>query len=63
MSGGAGVGDPLERDPSLVAIDVLNEYVSIQSAKNDYGVIIDPNTLQIDIKATVKLREDLKKRN
>ncbi|MGW6459422.1 hydantoinase B/oxoprolinase family protein [Streptomyces sp. NPDC055078] len=39
---GGGWGDPLDRDPRLVLDDVLDEYVSLEGAKADYGVIIDP---------------------
>jgi N-methylhydantoinase B len=39
---GGGWGDPLERDPARVLDDVLDEYVSIDGAKADYGVVIDP---------------------
>ena len=63
MSGGAGVGDPLERDPELVRYDVLNEYVSLESAKQDYGVIINPVSFQLDLNSTLKLRKELKEKN
>jgi N-methylhydantoinase B len=59
MSGGAGVGNPLERDPLVVKKDFLNEYISLESAKNDYGVSINSDTLEIDIKETKKLRKEL----
>jgi N-methylhydantoinase B len=54
--GGGGYGNPLERDPELVAGDVREGYVSIESAKKDYGVAIDPVTFAIDEKETRKLR-------
>jgi N-methylhydantoinase B len=54
--GGGGWGDPLKRDPEKVLWDVINEYVSIESAKNDYGVVIDPATMTIDESATAQLR-------
>ncbi len=46
-AGGGGWGDPWKRDPQLVRQDVLEGYVSIESAARDYGVIIDPGTLEI----------------
>ena len=46
-AGGGGWGDPWKRDPQLVRQDVLEGYVSIDSAARDYGVIIDPRTLEI----------------
>jgi N-methylhydantoinase B len=59
MMGGGGVGKPYERVPALVLKDVLNEYVSIESAKNDYGVIIDPSSKKINMKETDMLRKKL----
>ena len=38
--GGGGLGDPLERDPKLVADDVADDYVSVERARIDYGVVI-----------------------
>ncbi len=59
--GGGGYGDPLERDPELVESDVINGYVSLKKAQEDYGVIIDPVSLRLDLEATNKLRESLKR--
>ena len=59
MMGGGGVGRPYERDPELVREDVINEFVSLERAREDYGVIIDPNTLSVDYKATNQIRNDL----
>ena len=56
MNAGGGYGDPLERDPELVLGDVLDGYVSLQSARDDYGVVIDSQSLLIDEKATENLR-------
>jgi N-methylhydantoinase B len=54
--GGGGWGNPLERDIEAVRQDVLNELVSIERARDVYGVVIDPKTLQVDYEATKKLR-------
>jgi N-methylhydantoinase B len=54
--GGAGVGNPTERDPREVRWDVLNEYVTVEKARETYKVAIDPVTLQIDEDRTRKLR-------
>lgn len=40
-SGGGGFGDPLDRDPEAVLEDVKDDYVSLERAATDYGVIID----------------------
>jgi len=60
--GGGGWGDPLERDPNLVLQDVINEYISIDDAKNIYGVVIDPDTMTIRWEETKELRERLKRK-
>jgi N-methylhydantoinase B len=39
--GGGGVGDPLLRDPALVAKDVVDGYVSDAAAREVYGVVVD----------------------
>ena len=39
-AGGGGWGDPLHRDPELVRKDVLNGYISVESAARDYGMVI-----------------------
>lgn len=36
--------------------DVQNGFVSIEKAKEDYGVVIDPLTFQVDEEETRKLR-------
>jgi N-methylhydantoinase B len=60
QAGGGGWGDPLERDPQIVARDVLNEKVSIAGARR-YGVVIDSATLQVDTAGTEALRSELRK--
>ena len=56
-AGGGGYGDPLERDPGLVEKDVLNGYVTVERAREDYGVVIDPESMTVDEASTRKLRE------
>ena len=55
-AGGGGYGNPLERDPEMVERDVIEEYVSIEAAKKDYGVVIDPKTYNVNMEETRKLR-------
>jgi N-methylhydantoinase B len=38
-TGGGGWGDPLDRDPALVELDVLQGKVSERAAHDDYGVV------------------------
>jgi len=60
VAGGGGYGNPFERDPELVESDVADGYVSVEKAKEDYGVVIDPETTKSDPEETAKLREALK---
>jgi len=46
-AGGGGFGNPMERDPSKVLIDVINGYVSLESAERDYGVILNADRNEI----------------
>ena len=56
--GGGGYGDPYERAPNLVLQDVANGLVSSESARRDYGVVVDGEHMVVDLKGT----EDLRKR-
>ncbi|MCD2177905.1 hydantoinase B/oxoprolinase family protein [Rhizobium sp. C1] len=64
-AGGGGFGDPLERDPQKVLVDVIDDYVSIRRAALDYGVVIkeidaDLCEYEIDTAATEALRADMR---
>ena len=54
--GGAGVGLASERDPEKVRKDVMNEFISVEHAREHYKVAIDPKTFAIDAKETARLR-------
>jgi N-methylhydantoinase B len=54
--GGGGYGSPLERPVAAVAEDVRQGYVSIAAAAELYGVVIDPQTLEVDRLATERRR-------
>lgn len=56
--GGGGWGDPFKRDPLLVQQDVARGFVSIQGALADYGVVLDPLTLDLDKAATEERRKE-----
>ncbi len=58
IGGGGGYGDPLERDPSLVAQDVYLGAVSADAAHRIYGVILDGNAA--DAAATEARRATLR---
>ncbi|MCP4367871.1 MAG: hydantoinase B/oxoprolinase family protein [Deltaproteobacteria bacterium] len=55
-AGGGGYGNPFERDPKAVERDVQYGYISIEKAKQEYGVIIEPDSQTLDLNATRRLR-------
>jgi N-methylhydantoinase B len=57
-TGGGGWGDPLDRDPRLVLDDVLDGYVSRQSAADEYGVVLAGD--ELDEAATERRRAELR---
>ena len=56
--GGGGWGDPLERDPETVGLEIRQGLVTPEGAKH-YGVIVDDNGV-VDADATDKLRAEMK---
>jgi N-methylhydantoinase B len=65
-AGGGGFGDPLERDPALVLEDVADDYVSIERAAKDYGVVLKVVDAEIcayavDQAATEAMREAIRR--
>ena len=61
QAGAGGWGDPLERDPARVLQDVDNELVSVEAARRDYGVVVDPGTWTVDRAQTEALRATLRR--
>jgi N-methylhydantoinase B len=69
LPGGGGYGDPRSRDPEAVLADVVEGYVSLQAARDLYGVAIEylgapdrlvrmPDLYRVDLAATGELRSD-----
>jgi N-methylhydantoinase B len=56
---GGGYGNPLERDERLVQRDVRDRIVSLDSARRDYGVVLNADTLDLDEPATAALRAQM----
>jgi N-methylhydantoinase B len=65
--GGGGYGDPRQRDAKRVLADVVDGYVSIEGAREDYGVAVEyvgppdrlvrtPDLYRIDWQETERLR-------
>jgi len=55
LGGGGGWGNPFEREPERVRLDVLRGYVTREAARRDYGVVLD-DALRIDEAATRRER-------
>jgi N-methylhydantoinase B len=58
--GGGGIGNPLDREVEKVRMDALNEYISIKTAADVYGVVVDPVTFAVDEAATKALRKKMR---
>jgi N-methylhydantoinase B len=56
-SGGGGYGNPKDRSVDKVRNDVIDGLVSVDNARIDYGVVIDPKSFSIDEQETAKLRK------
>ena len=61
LAGGGGWGDPLDRDPALVAEDIRNEKVSVRHAHDAYGVDVDSVTFNVNEEVTKRLRALMRK--
>lgn len=59
--GGAGFESPLLRDPLAVREDVLDEYVSMEAARERYGVILTGSIEDYDLDVDFKKTEDLRR--
>jgi N-methylhydantoinase B len=57
--GGGGWGDPLEREPEAVRIDVVRDLLDRADAASDYGVVLT-DTLDVDAEATARRRGELR---
>jgi N-methylhydantoinase B len=58
--GGGGYGNPLERDPALVAEDVRQEYITPRHAAAKYGVTVS-EAGDVDTQATQEQRDAMKR--
>ena len=58
VASGGGYGDPLEREPQLVQQDVKNGLVSMEAARDIYGVVLDEVTARSILAATQELRKN-----
>ena len=60
LPGGGGYGPPWRRDPARVLADVQDGYVSLERARSDYGVAIDPERMIVLEEETAVLRARLR---
>ncbi|QEC50411.1 hypothetical protein FSW04_24370 [Baekduia soli] len=56
--GGGGYGDPLKREPERVVTDVNDGYVSVEAARQVYGVVLDGD--ELDAAATEARRAEIR---
>jgi N-methylhydantoinase B len=61
--GGGGWGDPLDRDIKKVQDDVLDGFISIKKARDVYGVILDPGSLELKYEDTEESRKEMRRKN
>jgi N-methylhydantoinase B len=54
--GGGGWGDSFRRDPEKIRWDVVEGLLSLERARQVYGVVIDPASMTVDGEGTEKLR-------
>ncbi|MBT3218585.1 MAG: hydantoinase B/oxoprolinase family protein [Proteobacteria bacterium] len=54
--GGGGYGRPTEREAAKVREEVVNGIISIGKARELYGVVLDPETLELQETETARLR-------
>jgi N-methylhydantoinase B len=59
--GGGGYGSPLDRPIEEVEADAKQGYISIEAAREFYGVVLDPHRFVADRAATERLRAALRK--
>jgi 5-oxoprolinase (ATP-hydrolysing) len=57
--GGGGLGHPLTRPAEKVALDVRRKLVTVEGARENYGVVVDPEALTLNEGETETLRKEL----
>ena len=60
--GGGGYGDPLDREPEKVALDVARGWVTEEAARELYGVVLDEAGLEPNRDRTVSQRQAIRER-
>lgn len=60
-AGSGGWGDPLEREPALVARDIEHDLLSVERAESDYGVLLGKSG-DVAEENTAKLRKQMREK-
>jgi N-methylhydantoinase B len=60
IAGGAGYGDPLDRDPAAVLADLLDGKISTVLTTTAYGVVLTPGGTAVDEERTKERRDALR---
>ncbi len=61
QAGAGGYGDSLERDPDAIMDDVLEGKLTVPHVREEYGVVIDPDSLVLDARGTDELRTKMRR--
>jgi N-methylhydantoinase B/oxoprolinase/acetone carboxylase alpha subunit len=61
IAGGAGYGDPLDRDPAVVLADLRDGKISAASMDADYGVVLTPDRTAVEEVKTKERRAALRR--
>jgi N-methylhydantoinase B len=61
IAGGAGYGDPLDRDPAAVLADLLDGKITAAGAATEYGVALTPDGAGVDEVRTKESRDALRR--
>jgi N-methylhydantoinase B len=61
IAGGAGYGNPLDRDPAAVLADVLDGKIPAALAREGYGVALTPDGAAVDEVLTKECRDALRR--
>jgi N-methylhydantoinase B len=56
VHGSGGYGDAYDREPEMVLLDVVEGKITVDHARDVYGVVVDPERLTLDREATLNLR-------
>jgi N-methylhydantoinase B len=56
IAGGAGYGDPLDREPAAVLADLLDGKITANAVNDEYGVVLTRNGAAVDEEKTKESR-------